>query len=63
MYGCSKYFRKKGIVYVNNNIFLYLLLLLIDQNDIQKEELIFLYMEFVIVIGSLMLVFVVMNIK
>lgn len=63
MYDCSKYFRKKGIVYVNNNIFLYLLLLLIDQNDIQKEELIFLYMEFVIVIGSLMLVFVVMNIK
>lgn len=63
MYGCSKYFRKKGIVYVNNNIFLYLLLLLIDQNDIQKEELIFLYMEFVLVIGSLMLVFVVMNIK
>lgn len=63
MYGCSKYFRKKGIVYVNNNIFLYLLLLLIDQNDIQREELIFLYMEFVIVIGSLMLVFVVMNIK
>lgn len=63
MYGCSKYFRKKGIVFVNNNIFLYLLLLLIDQNDIQKEELIFLYMEFVIVIGSLMLVFVVMNIK
>lgn len=63
MYDCSKYFRKKGIVYVNNNIFLYLLLLLIDQSDIQKEELIFLYMEFVIVIGSLMLVFVVMNIK
>lgn len=63
MYDCSKYFRKKGIVYVNNNIFLYLLLLLIDQNDIQREELIFLYMEFVIVIGSLMLVFVVMNIK
>lgn len=63
MYDCSKYFRKKGIVYVNNNIFLCLLLLLIDQNDIQKEELIFLYMEFVIVIGSLMLVFVVMNIK
>lgn len=63
MYDCSKYFRKKGIVYVNNNIFLCLLLLLIDQNDIQKEELIFLYMEFVIVIGSLMLVFVVMIIK
>lgn len=63
MYDCSKYFRKKGIVYVNNNIFLCLLLLLIDQNDIQKEELIFLYMEFVLVIGSLMLVFVVMNIK